>query len=170
MKIFILKSKKHGNKEVIIDDEDYDRVSSFKWSLLKQKGNKFRVVRQIQIKYKRQELKLHRYILDVKDKNIQVDHINGNPLDNRKCNLRLCSNKENSRNRKTNNKTGYKGVYKFNRNLKKPYIACITFNYKQINLGYFETPKEAAIAYNKAAIKYFKDFALLNIITKERRS
>jgi hypothetical protein len=97
---------------------------------------------------------------------LDVDHINGNPLDNRKCNLRVVSHQENCFNRKLskNNSTGYKGVSIFRPNGK--YKASIKVNYKQIHLGYFETPEDAALAYNNAATKYFGEFARLNEIPK----
>lgn len=105
---------------------------------------------------------MHRFILGITDPKIQVDHINGDSLDNRKINLRLCSNSENSRNRgaNKNNTSGYKGV-RFRKEY-GTYFATITVNRKEIYLGSFKTGKEAATAYNEAAIKYHDKFANLN--------
>jgi AP2 domain-containing protein/HNH endonuclease len=104
---------------------------------------------------------LHRLIMNAPaDK--EVDHINGDTLDNRRCNLRICSHKENLRNQKLpkNSKSGYKGVTWYKR-IKK-WRSHIRLNKKQIHLGYFDDIKLAANAYNEAAIKYFGEFAKLN--------
>ena len=97
---------------------------------------------------------------------MDVDHINGNPLDNRKSNLRIVSHQQNCFNRKIsrNNSTGYKGVSLYRPNGK--YKAFIKVNYKQIHLGYFTTPEDAADAYNEAALEYFGECAQLNNIKR----
>ncbi len=94
-----------------------------------------------------------------------VDHIDGNPLNNQKSNLRICDCSENNRNQIKNsrNTSGYKGV--FLRCDKNKWCAKIKIRQKQINLGSFNTKEEAAIAYNQAAIKYHGEFALLNKIS-----
>lgn len=94
----------------------------------------------------------------------QLDHINGVRDDNRPCNLRECSNAENNRavGIKKNNTSGYKGV-----SLNKAsgrFYSYIRVNYKRIHLGCFDSPEEAAKAYNAAALKYFGEFASLNSI------
>ena len=106
---------------------------------------------------------LHRVILDVFDPSIQVDHINRNIHDNRKSNLRLCSHRENILNRgiQGNNTSGYKGVHKI-KNEENVWMAHIGVNGAKLYLGRYNTPEEAAKVYNKAAIKYFGDFAKVN--------
>lgn len=104
---------------------------------------------------------LHRLIMQPSKKEV-VDHINGNPSDCRRANMRICTQKQNSYNTqiKKNNKTGYKGVsYSISRNL---YEACICVDRKTRHLGRYKTAIEAAKAYNKAASYYFGDFARLN--------
>jgi len=99
-----------------------------------------------------------------------VDHINGDNLDNRKKNLRLCTYAENNRNRKPlENKTSkYKGVG-LNKNYKiKTWQARIVKNSKRYSLGYFKNEKEAALAYNQAAKKYFGEFAYLNYMGHDK--
>lgn len=106
---------------------------------------------------------LHRLLLNPA-KNLDVDHINLDRLDNRRENLRLCSRSQNKMNviRRKDNKCGFKGVCwnSINRN----YVVQITPNGdgKRKHVGVFSTKIEAAIAYNKAARKYFGKFARYN--------
>lgn len=90
----------------------------------------------------------------------EVDHINGDPQDNRWCNLRKCSRSENARNKKkrVTNKSGFKGVYPVG----KRYGAKIQYNGYPIYLGVFETPELAAQKYDRAAQHYHGNFANLN--------
>jgi len=93
--------------------------------------------------------------------NFVIDHINRNGLDNRRANLRpatVAQNAWNSRRRK--NRSGYKGVW-FARD-KGKFHAAIWHNNKREYLGYFDSPISAAKAYDLAAKKYHKEFAVLN--------
>jgi len=87
-------------------------------------------------------------------------HINRDKLDNRRCNLRPITDSQNSCNqgKQKNNTSGYKGVC-WNRG---KWLAQIGTNGKTIYLGRYDDPKEAAQAYNKAALKYHGEFAVLN--------
>jgi len=102
---------------------------------------------------------LHRIIMNQYDPKIEVDHIDGNPLNNKKSNLRVCTHQENTFNRSKykNNKSGFKCVH-FDKQYNK-YRALIGVNGKQIHLGRFETAEAAHDAYKKAAVKYHKEFA-----------
>ena len=90
---------------------------------------------------------------------LQIDHINGNKLDNRLQNLRLCSSAENCSNRAANsrNQSGYKGVYWWK--TRQAWRADIRSNGKQYYLGTFSTPELAHMAYCKAAAELHGDFA-----------
>jgi len=101
---------------------------------------------------------MHRLIMNA-PKGVQVDHINGDKLDNRKENLRLCSHRENVLNRPKhkNNTTGYKGVY-FNKK-RDVYQSFITINGLHKYLGSFQTAEEAYRAYCSAAQVAFGEFA-----------
>lgn len=153
--------KLYCGDSTLLDEEDEKRFSRYTWM----KNSNGYVIRQIGKKVKF----LHREILDCPEK-YQVDHINGNPLDNRKINLRICSKIENSWNRKLNknSKTGYKGVHfkKNNRGTKK-YLARISYFGERIHLGYFYSAEDAANAYNKKAVELYGEFANLNIVKEK---
>ena len=106
-------------------------------------------------------LRLHRLVMDATEDYL-VDHINRNPLDNRKENLRVCTQAENSRNVgvSQSNTTGFKGVY-FEK-LNNKYRARIKYDGERISLGCFTNAVDAAIAYDKKAIELFGDFAYTN--------
>ena len=99
-------------------------------------------------------------------KEVEVDHVNRKPWDNRKCNLRLCTRSENSRNTdgQVQRKSPYKGVTfeKQYKDREKPWRAYTRINGKRIWLGYYKTARLAAIAYNKYAARVFGEFACLN--------
>ena len=94
------------------------------------------------------------------EENFVIDHIDGDGMNNKISNLRKCTKKQNSYNRKLNknNKTGFKGVYKRG----NKFLATINHNQKPREIGRFSCPKEAAKAYDKEAIKCFGEYAKLN--------
>ena len=110
--------------------------------------------------YRYNRIYLHRYIARA-PKGAQVDHINGNRLDNRSANLRVCTNAQNSRN-KGPQKGKYKGVHWSKTG--KHWVAQITKNYKVRHLGCFKTAEAAALAYNEAAKELHGEYAYLNKI------
>lgn len=151
------------NKVALIDDEDYVYIDQFKWYTAKDKHGKYYARRSITVSnrvYKK--ITMHRDIMSVSDPKIQVDHKDNNGLNNQKENLRLCNNAENSRNTELDslNTSGFKGV-DWHEHSKK-WRATIRVDYKKIHLGFFSDVIDAALAYNKAAIEYFGEFAKLN--------
>ena len=142
----------HWDK-AIIDEDDYERASRYNWRYEWSTGY---ISGRINNRY----VLLHRFILNLTDPKIYTDHINRNKLDNRKCNLRKCTPAENSRNRKPTAGHIYKGVKVSKKT--GTITAGIVYERKYIYLGRFKTLKEAALAYDLAAIKYHKEFARLN--------
>ena len=144
-------------KFAIVDDEDYERISAHKWSF--QNGGY--AVRTEKHGNSHHVILMHRVISGAREGQ-QVDHIDHNTLDNRKSNIRVCSPSQNHGNRglNKNNTSGYKGVAKS--------VGCSTWrayiaiDYRQISLGSYRSPVEAAMAYDKAAQEYFGEFASFN--------
>lgn len=142
---------------VLIDAEDLEKYGKYKWNI----DNEGYVTRTEYLgegRYKKR--RLHREIMNAPD-DMEVDHINGNPLDNRRCNLRICTPRENSWNRgiRSDNTTGYKGVFrKKGRNAGKMWYAKVG----HFHTEYFETKEEAANAYDYYALKFYGEFARLN--------
>lgn len=152
----LITSKKHGDKTLIIDDDDYQLVSNRHWTLNKSR-NTFYLLSQ----RPKPVIALHRLLMGFPE-GLQVDHVNGNGLDNRRSNLRLATNKQNCANQVSPRGRKYKGVYY--ESSSKKFKAHIRVNNVLKNLGRYRTEEQAALAYNKAAIKYFGEFAKLNTI------
>lgn len=146
---------KHG-KVALVDDEDFERVSKFKWGYTKNGSNEYvRRTTQVINKIGGDRVYLHH---EVFGKGF-IDHKNGNGLDNRKENLRFATRSQNNCNRRKLDKNIPKGVY-FCKASKKPvYIAQIKFNKKHYYLGRFKTAEEAHEAYKKKAIELHGEFA-----------
>lgn len=145
----------------LVDDEDYERVNQFRWRATKE-FNTLYAVRVIKVYGRRTTLRMHRFILGLTDKKIQVDHRSGDGLNNQRSNLRIATNQQNGRNRVGVNKTSqFKGVY-FNKE-KNKYTAQIKLNYKTRYIGHFPSEIEAARAYDIRAKELFGEFARPNL-------
>lgn len=138
-----------------VDDEDFDFLNQWRWHY-----NKSCVKRTIRLGKTFKHIIMARLLLNANDSSLVVDHIDGNPLNNSKMNLRICSPNDNNKNlsKHKDNTSGYKGVVKKG----NKWRAKIGVNRKHILLGYYSSKEEAARAYNEAAIKYFGEFARLN--------
>lgn len=156
------------NQEIILDDKYYEHLSQFNWSISKNRRKLYAHRNVLKSdNYQTCKVLIHRIIMELEGFNIegkQVDHKNGNGLDNRIDNLRLANNSQNQQNiskRKTNT-SGYKGVF-WDKSVEK-WKAQLKINTKTKHLGYFEDKILAAKAYNDGAIKYFGEFANINVI------
>jgi hypothetical protein len=151
------------NKVALIDDEDFDRISKIKWHAWYNKnGDAFYAVHSVYVKGKSpKSLKMHRHILGVTDPDLDVDHKDGDTLNNQKYNLRPCKRHQNTSHMlglRSDNTTGYRGVSKyFYGNIKK-WVARVHSKGKSISLGYFDSPEEAAKAFDKAAKELYGEF------------
>lgn len=146
------------NNFALVDKENFSSISKFKWHFASG-----RAARKVTINGESHNQFMHRLIMDAPIE-MEVDHINGNSLDNRRSNLRLASRRQNMANIHAQKKNilGLKGV-RFKKDHNK-YISYIKVNYKQKFLGYFDDPITAAKAYNEAAKEYFGEFSRLNVI------
>jgi hypothetical protein len=182
-KELIIESPTYGQFTVLIDEEDWDKVSRHAWNIgarYRTGSNKFHVRTSVPhpdggyrtnhgiCRKKQTTLRLHQLIMNT-PKGMQTDHINGDTLDNRKENLRICTHTENICNRGAhkNNRSGYKGVTRRKTRhgrwaIKNPYWARIYYEKKEYSIGYYPTAEEAARAYDAKAKELHGEFAYLN--------
>lgn len=148
-----------GGSFAIVDDQDYNELSRYKWRLSRGPDRKYATAH---VYGGNSDVYMHRFIMRAPRGTI-IDHINGNPLDNRRSNLRFCTTSQNNANRpkKVSSQTGFKGVC-FRPKYRKPYIAQITHHKTLHYLGCYETPEEAAKQYDAAAREAFGEFAYTN--------
>ena len=156
------KIKLTQGKIALIDDEDFELISQHKWYVIK-KNNTHYAVTNINKNNKRCILRMHRLIMNAQAEQ-EIDHKDGNGLNNQRNNLRICIRPQNSMNRKKrkNCSSSFKGVHWHKQN--KKWQARITIDNKRKSLGRFGNEIEAAKAYDTAAIRYFGLFSRLNFI------
>lgn len=143
-------------KVALVNDEDFEKLNKYKWCA-SWSGWTWYAVRNIVVNGKQTMIYMHREILNARN-SIEVDHRNGNGLDNQKGNLRFCTRQQNSFNRNhpcKNNKLTVKGVWK----VSNKFRAQIMVDGNSIHLGYFNVLGDADSAYRIAEEKYFGNFA-----------
>jgi hypothetical protein len=145
----------NSDKEVFVDDEDFEGVSEYQWRL-RSDG-----YIQGSSSINRKNIMLHRLILRT-PVGFDTDHINHNLRDNRRENLRIATHSQNLANglKRRDGSSQFKGV-RWHKERRK-WQARIGYKGKNFHLGLFKSEKEAAIAYDLAALKYFKKFSYLN--------
>jgi hypothetical protein len=149
------KIKLSQGKVALVDDEDFELVSKYKWNLTINGKAKYG-----QTKINGKNVRIHRLVMNAKAGQI-VDHVNGNGLDNRKSNLRFCTKSQNSANRTSiqDNQSGILGVHWDKKRLK--WVMQIRGIEKKMQ-KYFHCPFAAAKEYDSLAKKYFGKFAKTN--------
>ena len=174
-----------SDKVTIVDDEDYEKVMERKWYVWESGSGKHYAMSGCRYR------SVHRAVMN-DPKGFDIDHINSDPLDNRKENLRVCTRAQNAQNRpvRKDSASGYKGVYEIKKPQrhkytkksgqvtyhesmpKKRFYAYIgnpeatTKTPRSIKLGYFHTAKEAAECYDRKAIEIYGEFAQVNFPEK----
>ncbi len=154
------------NRFALVDDEDFERLSRHKWCAVCHSGIYY-AMREQHLSgsgknRKRKTILMHRLIMNAK-KEQQIDHRNGSGLDNRKQNLRFCTQSQNNMNQKpsqSSTSSRFKGVSWKKEN--KKWVAYITKSRQRHHVGYFNSEIEAAEAYDKRAKELFGEFARTN--------
>jgi hypothetical protein len=157
---FIVNSKKYGRKTVLIDDEDWEKVSKYTWSIHKHRQTFYVSTSITKGDGTNTKLRLHRFLMPGVR---MVDHIDGNGLNNQKRNLRECTPRQNMQNQRVQERpksSKYKGV---NRNkVRGVWQVYINIPGKHLYVGAYTEEVDAAHAYNRAAQEHFGEFAKLN--------
>jgi len=148
-------------KIALVDDEDFEYLNQWKWHIQKSGGTFYAIRTEWLSKDKCVCVRMHRSILGINTPLI-VDHKDGNGLNNTRNNLRICTISQNQRNRKSSKKgsSKYLGVHFCN--TRKKWVTQIQHDNKSKCIGVFTDEKEAANAYNLAALKFHGEFAKLN--------
>lgn len=153
------------NDYALVDDEDFERLNRYNWACAPNTHNCYYAIRTVGTRKSgtKTTLSMHRQILKTK-RDVQIDHIDGNGLNNTKANLRICSTQTNAFNRpkpKVKSTSRYKGVLQ--RKGSSNWTARIKYNNKSIELGNYPDERIAAAVYNYAAELMFGEFARGNI-------
>lgn len=137
-----------GGQIALVDDQDAAWVQEHKWCLTGGKKGRYAGRGVANGKRRRTTVYLHRLILPV-PRGIEIDHINGNTLDNRRCNLRQVTHAQNAQNRwcvNSRSTTGLRGVTFDARRASRPYKACVWINGQVKYGGRYASPGDAALA------------------------
>lgn len=156
-------SGKYSDIYTTVSKDDFEYLSKWKWTMTKPNGYVARSQSGKYMVYMHREIQ-QRLSNEPIQTDMVVDHSNSNRLDNTRENLRLATRSQNCQNqRKQSRKSVYKGVTKHSQS--GLWRARIVINGVEKSLGYFKRPKDAAIAYDAAAVKYFGEYAHTNGVT-----
>lgn len=144
---------------IIIDKDDYDIVKDYQWHIENSRKNLQYGQSFTKGTLPTKTIRIHRLLMP---NSLQIDHINHNGLDNRKCNLRICNNQENNCNKNflRNPKSGYTGI-RYNEKADSYYVR-ITVHKKEISLGHYKSLEEALEARRQGEMTYFGKFRYLD--------
>lgn len=149
----------HG-KQALVDDKDYPLVSRFKWFFSERGRIRANIPKHLRNEFGCSTIDIARLIMSP-PKDMVIDHINGDVLDNRRCNLRVCTQSQNLMNRRaTGGYSKYKGVT-WSKDAKK-WQASLKYQGKNYFLGHYDNEKKAALAYDAKAREIFGEYARLN--------
>jgi hypothetical protein len=151
-------------KYTLVDDKDYEYLSQYKWYVAESRGI-FYAVRKPRLC---KAILMHRVITDAPN-GMDVDHVNGDGLDNQRKNLRVCTHSQNLTNvgRRINNKSGHTGV-SWNKRDKRWYVQIRINKDERIHLGCFIEIQDAISVYKKAVNKYHGNFSRTTIGEKNK--
>lgn len=159
-------TSKHGQFEVLVDDEDYERVMKHSWHV-SFRSSQDKSYLQVRTNINGKKVRLHRFIMNIEKSKLEVDHLNFNTLDNRKNNLKVCTPRQNNCRKRHKNIQGYVGIEKTKGNR---YSARATVNGFRKHIGIFNTAEEAARAYDKYVYEKCGNDAYLNFTEKKGES
>ncbi len=145
-----------------MDDEDFDELSKYRWDAHKERFVWYATRYQKNGVREYTRVRMHRQIMGAVSE--QIDHKDGDGLNNQKRNLRFCTNSQNLMNSRTrkDNSSGFKGVTYHRKN--KKWRTQLHLDGKSISAGCHATKEQAAMAYNRKAAELFGDFARLNTL------
>lgn len=151
--VFMKKIKLTQGKVALVDDEDFEELNQHKWYAYSKEhlwyARRSTYIGKVDGRYKQDKVLMHRQIMGT-PKDMETDHKNGNGLDNRKSNLRVCTHAQNSMNqrRAKNNTSGYRGVWLD----RKLWRAVIRVGGQRKDLGRFKSKTEAVYAYKTTMV------------------
>jgi hypothetical protein len=152
-------------KFALVDDDDFDAMSQYKWQTSNSHGIWY-AVRKVKIGEKRLAYLMHREILGF-PVGMEVDHIDHDGLNNTRSNLRICTHQQNiSSGRLRNHSSKFRGVSWYSPSEK--WRAQIKVMGVKKSIGYFVNESDAALAYNQSAKSNFGEFAVLNDVQPDR--
>lgn len=148
----------------MVDDEHFDFLNQYNWHVAPSRKTFYAQRHGIKRLGEKATISMHREILKLKNGKIQVDHIDGDGLNNQKSNLRLCDHKQNQHNslKQDGCTSKFKGV-SWSPIMKKWRVSFGPSSNRK-TIGHYESEKEAALAYNVTASFAYREFAKLNVI------